>query len=132
MYFQDLWEVFGSEFILLCVCLGMGGREARNNLWKEMPKKCAEHLTLNLTILKLVVWKTTTIFLTESFHPPAKEKRQLLKNPKKSNYNYSLHGLNQAHIWLQSPKVWAKKNLPQKVQSQKIWSQKNWPPKNLS
>ena len=94
-----------------------------------MPKKCAEHLTLNLTILKLVVWKTTTIFLTESFHPPAKEKRQLLKNPKKSNYYYSLHGLNQAHIWLQSPKVWSKKNLPQKVQSQKIWSQKNWPKK---
>ena len=29
----------------MCVCLGMGGREARNNLWKEMAKKWAEHLT---------------------------------------------------------------------------------------
>ena len=85
-----------------------------------MPKKCAEHLTLNLTILKLVVWKTTTIFLTESFHPPAKEKRQLLKNPKKSNYYCLLHGLNQAHIWLQSQKIWSKKNLSQKIWFQKI------------
>ena len=45
-----------------------------------------------------MVWTITTIFLTESFHPPAKEKRQLLKNPKKSNYYCLLHGLNQAHI----------------------------------
>ena len=106
-----------------------------------MPKKCAEHLTLNLTILKLVVWKTTTIFLTESFHPPAKEKRQLLKNPKKGTtttrfmgyirliYGYSPQKFGPKKI---CPKKFSPKKFgPKKIDPRKIYHKKKLVTKNL-